>query len=281
MFFQKLKCCLFLIALLSAPVFSNSEAAPAKIKVAVSILPQAYFVERIGAEKVDVRVIMPRYADHDTYQPTPKQMAALAGSDVFIKIGVSHFLFEQKFAKPIFGKNCRTVNMSDGVTLLPDDPHIWLSPHTVRISALNIYKALADRDPSNSEYYKKNLDNFLKDIDTLDMKIKQLLANKRGASFMIFHPALGYFADHYGLKQLVIEKEGKSPSALTLKKLADEARKKHIKTILIQKGFDHKSASALAEEIGAKLLEIDPMGKDWLDNTWEIAEKVNCALGNR
>jgi len=138
---------------------------------------------------------------------------------------------------------------------------------------------LAGHDPAHKDAFRKNLDAFLRQIEDLDNKVKKLLERKKGAAFIIFHPALGYFAEHYGLKQLVIETEGKSPSALHLRKIADEARGKNIRHILMQKGFDQRSAKAVANQVGADLVEIDPMEKDWPKNIWQIALKVNQALG--
>jgi zinc transport system substrate-binding protein len=267
---------LVLSVVLCASVFAGKE----KLKVSVSILPQAYFVERIGGDRVEIRVVMPKYSDHDTYQPTPKQLSNIYHSDLYIKIGMPHFAFEQKHVDPVVrkGKGLAVVDMAKGIPLLPDDPHIWISPHTVRPSVLNIYEALCKRDPARSALYEKNLKIFLKEIDSLEAEIAERLAPWKGGSFMIFHPALGYLAERYGLKQLVIESEGKSPSALRLKKLSDEALKKQIKTILVQKGFDHKSAKAVASEIGARLVEIDPLEKDWVRNIRHITDTLTQAL---
>ena len=267
---------LVLSVVLCASVF----AVTGKLKVSVSILPQAYFVERIGGDRVEVRVVMPKYSDHDTYQPTPKQLSSIYHSDLYIKIGMPHFIFEQKHVEPAVrkGKGLTAVDMAKGIPLLPGDPHIWISPHTVRPTVLNIYEAMCTRDPARSALYEKNLKIFLKEIDSLEAEIAKRLAPWKGGSFMIFHPALGYLAERYGLKQLVIESEGKSPSALRLKKLSDEALKKQIKTILVQKGFDHKSAKAVASEIGARLVEIDPLEKDWVRNIRHITDTLTQAL---
>ena len=269
------------LLIISTVFAATGWAGPEKLKVTVSILPQAYFVERIGGDRVDVRVLMPKFADHDTYEPTPKQLVAVSGSDLYVKIGLPHFIFEQKFIDPILKehKGIAVANMSEGIPLLEDDPHIWISPHTVRIAAVNIEKALAGRDPAHKDAFRKNLDGFVKQIEGLDKKIGKLLERKKGAAFIIFHPALGYFAEHYGLKQLVIEYEGKSPSALHLRRIADEAREKNIRHILIQKGFDQRSAKTIARQIGADLVEIDPMEKEWPRNIWQIALQVNQALG--
>ncbi|MFB3924540.1 MAG: metal ABC transporter solute-binding protein, Zn/Mn family [Syntrophales bacterium] len=254
--------------------------AAGKIAVAVSIPPQAYFVERIGGSVVQVQVMIPNYADHDTYEPTPKQLVALANARIYFKIGTPGFPFETRYIDPAIKKNgnLKAVNMSEGITLLDTDPHIWMAPYTVRAAAVNIYNALAAIDPPRRNDYRKNLESFLVDIDRLDHGIRNILNGKRGYSFLILHPSLGYFAAQYGLIQISIESEGKSPSALRMREIVDTAKKKGIRIILVQKGFDQKSARAVAGEIGARTREIDPLAKNWLGNMMYIAETVGKAL---
>jgi zinc transport system substrate-binding protein len=80
---------------------------------------------------------------------------------------------------------------------------------------------------------------------------------------MVYHPAWGYFADEYGLTQLAIEEEGKPVSAAHIRKMVDLARGKGIRAVLVQKGFDTKSARAVARDIGGEVVETDPLERDW------------------
>lgn len=230
---QPLLGCLCLLLGVAGPAAS----APAKLKVAVSILPQAYFVERIGADRVDIQVIMPKYADHDTYEPTPKQLIELSHADVYVKIGLSHFMFEKKIIEPAMGGKTspRSIDMSQGIAVLEDDPHIWMSPNTARISVLNIYRGMCATRPSERAFFKKNLDVFLKELDQLGHNIQVLFSGKEGRTFIVDHPVLGYLADRYGLRQMPIEVEGKAPSALHLRHLIDYAKKKRSGRSLCEK----------------------------------------------
>lgn len=275
----EIKAVLFVLLLL-AFAFAVPAQAAGKIKVSVSVPPQACFVERIGGDKVDVQVMLPGHSDHDTYEPTPQQLVRLAGAQIYVRVGAPGFTFETRHIDPALAKKkIKVINMSDGVRLLNDDPHVWTAPSAVRQAALNIYKGLAGFDPANSAFYKRNLDSFLKDIDALDREIRKLLKGKAGGTFVIYHPALAYFAADYGLHQLSIETEGKSPSAAHIRSVIDQARSKGIKKVLIQKGFDRKSARAIAAEIGGALDEIDPLDRNWLGGTRDTARKVSGALG--
>lgn len=255
-------------------------ASTVKIPVAVSILPQAFFVERIAGDRVTVYVMIPKGASPETYEPTPHQLVALSDSKIYVKVGAPGFPFEEKYLKTIIDRNHKmaVVNMSDGVTLRKGDPHVWTSPTAVRIAAGNIANALIAYDPANKAQYERNLCAFLREIDSLDQEIRQSLAKKRGHAFMVYHPAWGYFADHYGLLQLAIEEEGKPFSAAHIREMIDLARTKGIRAIFVQKGFNVKSARTIAREIGGKVVEADPLERDWIVEMKRFAELLTWVL---
>jgi len=249
------------------------------IKVAVSILPQAYLVERVAGGRASVRVMIPKGASPETYEPTPQQLVALADSALYVKVGAPGLPFEEKYLRTLSSRNrnITIINMSEGATFRKEDPHVWVSPAAARIAAQNIARALTLHDPAGESEYRRNLAAFLKDIDALDGEIRRALAGKKGHSFMVYHPAWGYFADEYGLRQLAIEEEGKPVSAAHIRKTIDLAREKGIRAVLVQKGFDSKSARAIARDIGGAVVETDPLERDWLAgmrNFTALLEKV-------
>lgn len=244
---------------------SGTAFAAAAIRISVSILPQACFVERLAGEHATAHVMIPKGASPETYEPTPQQLVALADSQIYVKVGAPGLPFEEKYLQTALDRNRKltVVNMSDGLKFRAGDPHVWTSPAAVRNAAQNIAKVLIAQDPANRETYRRNLIAFLQEIDALDREIRQALSAKRGYAFMTYHPAWGYFADEYGLTQLAIEEEGKPVSAAHIRQMVDLARRKGIRSILIQKGFDTKSARAVAREIGGEVLEVDPLERDW------------------
>ena len=252
-------------SLLILPGIGGAAFAAAAIRISVSVLPQACFVERVAGEHAAVHVMVPKGADAETYEPTPQQLVALADSRIYVKVGAPGFPFEEKFLQTVLGRNRKltVVNMSDGLKFRKGDPHVWTSPAAVRIAAQNIAKVLIAQDPANREEYRRNLLAFLREIDTLDQEIRHALSASKGYAFMVFHPAWGYFADEYGLTQLAIEEEGKPVSAAHIRQMVDLARGKGIRSVFVQKGFDAKSARAIAREIGGEVLETDPLERDW------------------
>ena len=158
------------------------------------------------------------------------------------------------------------------------DPHIWLSPPLVKIQARTILTALQEADPVHRGVYEANFKAFTSQIDQLDADLKTTFAGKTGLQFMVFHPAWGYFAHTYGLKQVPIEIEGKDPKPDQLKELIEHARENGIKVVFVQPQFSTKSAEVVAQEIGGQVAFADPLAEDWMTNLREVATKFQSAL---
>ena len=95
---------------------------------------------------------------------------------------------------------------------------------------------------------------------------------------MVFHPSWGYFAHSYGLEQIAVEVEGKSPKPTHLKELIDLAADLHISVIFAQPQFSQKSADMIAREIGGEVILIDPLAEDWFANMTQVADSLTRAL---
>jgi len=283
---------LFLFAFLVSLAFSCASEKPGdKISAVVSILPQAYFVERIGGDRVDVGVLVRPGQSPATYEPTPRQVAALARSQVFFRIGVP---YENAFVPKIMKQKSklRVVDLRKGIDLRRVrgkgehgegvlDPHIWLDPKLAKIQARTIFEALARLDPSNAGFFEKNLREFHADLDRIDARIAGLLSPYRGGEFLVFHPAFGYLGASYGLVQVAVETEGKEPGARRLARIIDLAKEKGIRVIFVQPQFSSSSARAVAQAIGGAVVPMDPLSGDYLENLEAMAESLKEGLGGK
>ncbi|MEJ2718800.1 MAG: zinc ABC transporter substrate-binding protein [Deltaproteobacteria bacterium] len=268
--------------------------SPAKLKAFVSIVPQKYFVERIGGDRVDVSVLVGPGRSPATYEPTPRQMAELSKARVFFRIGVP---FENSLIPKIESmfKGLTMVDTRKGIKLRkmhPDragerhethaagarDPHIWLDPILVKTQAKTICDALSKLDPKNAGIYKKNLKRFQDNLDRVHARVGKALAPVKGKELFVFHPAYGYLADRYGLKQVAVETGGKEPSARQLATLIDKAKESGARVIFMQPQFDRRNAETVAKAIGGAVVSLDPLGADYLKNLEEMASKVESAL---
>jgi len=148
----------------------------------------------------------------------------------------------------------------------------------VKIQAKHIYESLVEYSPDDKDYFTKNYDQFILDLDKLDDKLSQAFAPIKNQTILVFHPAFGYLADAYGFKQKAIEMEGKDPTPAQLKAIIDEAKADNVKVIFVQSQFSTKNAQAVAEEIGGAVVQIDPLAKDYFTNLESIAETIVSSL---
>jgi zinc transport system substrate-binding protein len=142
----------------------------------------------------------------------------------------------------------------------------------------NISAGLSQISPGDQPYFENNRDSYLKKLDALDADIRSSLTGIGNRTFIVYHPAWGYFAREYGLKQLGIERDGKEPQAAYMARLINEARENNVKVIFVSPQFDTRSAEAIAREIGGRVISIDPEGRDYLDNMRKVAEALREAL---
>jgi zinc transport system substrate-binding protein len=158
------------------------------------------------------------------------------------------------------------------------DPHVWLSLRRVKTVAQNMCDALIAENPSQRSFYIDNLSAFHHDLDALDAEITEIMKNAKTRQFMVFHPAWGYFAHDYGLEQMPIEIEGKEPSAKALSHLIKAATEKGIKIVFVQKQFSKIGAETVARAIGGRVIPIDPLARDYMENMRKIAKTFSEVL---
>ncbi len=252
--------------LLAACGGEKYEAPPAdaEVNVAVSILPQQYFVKKVGGEHVSVLVMAGPGVNPLTYEPPKGQFEALAQRDIYFLMGIppeDAWLAQAAKAAP----DLIMADISQGVPKVNDDPHIWVSPRLVKIQAENIAQALMEIDPANEADYQANLAAFLDELDTLDEDIQRIMdANDvAGKTFIVAHPAWGYFASDYGLNMVSIPENATDAQ---LQDLASLAKEKGIGTIFYQRGFDEKSPEKLARIIDGRTMPMEPLNPSWEPN---------------
>jgi zinc transport system substrate-binding protein len=249
------------------------------VRVVVSILPLAEFVESVGGEKIDVTVMVGPGESPHTYAPDPQQMVDLSEAEMFVEVG-SGVEFELVWMEKIreVNREMLVVDCSKGIDLMGKDPHIWLSPGNAEVMVENICNGLIEVDPENDAYYTENKDEYLAKLDELDKDIKEGLSGVENRVFIVFHPAWGYFARDYDLEQIAIEFEGKTPHGQDIVNLIEEARAKNIKVVFASPQFDKRQAEVIAEEIDGKVVFIDPLAREYITNMYKVLDKLASGL---
>jgi len=293
----------FAVVFLSACQPSNAGSLTNKenLQVTVSILPQAYFVERIAGDLVDVNVMVGPGEEAHTYEPKPEQMKSLTQSQILFTIGLEY----ENIWVPRFediNPSLKIIDSAEGIQRIPLssehahedeeedhddedseeglDPHVWLSPDNGRVIAENILNALSELAPQHAEEFQENFDNLVEDIEEVDIRIETALSDLAGQKFMVFHPAWGYFARQYNLEEIAVQVGGQEPSASELAALIQIAKKENIKVIFVQPTFSTANAEAIAREINAQVAVVDPLAEDWLANLEAAAKAFATALND-
>lgn len=262
--------------------------------VSVTIEPQRYFAEKIAGDKFTVNSVVPAGQSPETYDPTPQQMVRVGKSQGYLSIG--SIGFEQAWMDNIRENNpgLKIFNLSEGIVLLEGleeeahhhegearhhhaggvDPHTWSSIAGAKVIAKNTREAFVSLDPENRDYYQANYERLAKEIEETEKIVSGLLSALDNKTFIIYHPALTYLADEYGLTQLCIEMDGKEPSPAGLRELVETARKHNAKVVFIQQEFDQKNAELIAKETGCRLVPINPLAYDWSKEMIHIAKSL-------
>ncbi len=258
--------------------------------ITVSIAPFEYFVNQIAGDDFSVNVMVPAGANPHIYEPYPVQIAKLRKSVAYISNG--YLGFEMTWLDRFYEMNKSMIRLSVGSLIKPieadqeheaghaegADPHYWVSPGCAVIIAEAVRDLVIRLNPSGGMKYEARASDLIATIRELDTKAKELFSGFSGTPFMIYHPNLAYLARDYGLVEVPVEFEGKEPLPARLKYLIDFSREKKIRTIFVQKEYDSKNAKSIADEIGAEVVEIDPLSPDWMKATSEIIEKLHISF---
>ena len=222
---------------------------------------------RYQFENIDPNSKAPKFIQFSDHEITPTKVSHFhiyMGNDSFKKLSLELENW------PTFYKSSMTKAdiVEDMLEHIDNnfDSHIWLDPILVKIQAKNIADALIAHYPKNRALYEENLDKFYSELDMLDSYIKEQLNGIKNRNFIVYHPSWAYFAKRYNLNQIAIETEGKEPKPVQLANLIKEAKNQNAKVIFVAPQFSKKAAKLIADEVGANIVEIDPLAKDWVKN---------------
>ena len=286
MLMRMMKQLLLFLLLACLGLFSSCRAPENRCpQVVVSIEPLRHMVEAVAGERCEVLALVPAGAAPETYEPTPRQLVAMDQAVIYFRVGTLGFERTRLEKIRENAPNVKMVSLSEGLTMLPhghgeaaadgEDPHVWTSPLNVRLMAAKIHAALCEADSAGTAYYTRRLQAFEQSIDSLDAAIKLLLKDCPHRTFLIQHPALGYFARDYGLRQLSVEHEGKEAGTARVEQLIRTCRTEGVHTVFVQPEHSGRVANAIAKEVGAEVQEVNPLSYDWEAELLRIAKVLS------
>lgn len=276
-------CFVILFALFCMPLFGG----PSPV-VLVSVAPHKYFVEKVAGDTVKVMLMVPAGASAHSFEPRPKQMMEASQADIWFRLGES---FESRAIPALqsHNPNLKLVDLRDGVDLIyacsehdhgvchccggPNsaDLHIWLSIKEAKKQVMHIAEALSYYYPENANRYQQSANNFLKELDELDLFMLQTLKPLKNRVILVSHPAYAYLVRDYGLRQFSVEFEGRDPNPRQLTALLNDVKAASIRKVFVQPQYSNKGAILVAKEINAEVISLDPYAEDYLTSMRNIA----------
>ena len=273
----------------------NKNQTGNRLSVSCGLPPAAGLIEMIGQDKVQIFCLLPEGRSPHDYAPSPRELQKAAKSRLYFSTGMS---FEQQIGAALpervkqiqLGQNIKRLEHSGcnhdhknsdhhdheghDIEMEAGDPHLWLSCKNAIVLAGEICDALCAADPENEELYRNNLQTLITDFTELDTDLRSMLQPYAGRTFMVYHPAFGYFAADYSLHQLAVELSGRESSAAHLIEIIRQARNENIRVVFTQKQFNPAAAGTLAKEIDGTVQELDPLAADIRSNLLTIGQTL-------
>jgi zinc transport system substrate-binding protein len=253
----------------------------------------------VGGDHVQVELLAGSGQSHETFAPSARQMRALAHADVYFS---TELPFETALLQRIRNSmpqlrvvdtvaevsllalaeahdcdNCGSHEHSHGHPHHHDslvDVHRWLSPPILIAQTKIIAATLAQLRPDSAKLFASRGKAITAELEALDQSLQRLLEPFRNDAFMINHPALGYFAEHFGLRQIAIESEGLQPSPARIRQLSTQAREASVRWIIVQAGQPRTAAAVIAQSLGLPVVEVDPLNPDAIGEMRALAKAL-------
>ncbi len=277
---------LFLLVLIPAVLW----AGDGRITVAVSLQPYATLVKMLGGDRVNVVTLLPPGADPHNFEPKPAVIKAFSVAQVYFTDGSG---LDKTWMPRFLGanKNVQVIDVSKGIEWMKleheehgahghhheeMDPHIWTSPTRMRFLAQNIFQELKKLDPKYVIDYVNRASMVQDELALVERQLNEAVISmpKDRRSFIVFHPTYGYLAKDFKLKQYTIEVNGKEPKPRDLANLVKVGRKNGVKTVFVQPQFSKRAAETIAKELGAVVVETDPLSADFIGNTQKFIKAI-------
>ena len=264
--------------------FSGPHAKPT---VVVSVPPQQTFVWEVAGDLVNVVTMLPPGANHETYSPPPQDMEKFSQAKLYLAIGLPTERTGIMPKATELNRSLKVVDIQNEVAktyvpryFAPDDqdPHIWLSPKRAALMVRLTARELGGMDPANKNLYLANAENYVSRIEAADREVRGMFQSLPNRTFIVYHPAFGYFADDYGLTMVALEEEGKEADPGRMRGIIDMAREKGVKTIFFQEDIDGRQSKTFAEELGGRAEKISPMAANYIDNLRLMARIIASGL---
>lgn len=264
-------------------------AAAEPPRATASLPPVADIVRWIGGGRWRADALLGPGQDPHVYEPTPRQVAALAASRLFFRTGMP---FEEALAARVAaahpevktvaldaatprGGRGRTAGAGGHAHDHDEDAvHGWLSPANLDAWARRIAAELKAAEPEASGEIAIHQAAWLDSLGHEDKATRAAVSNSTVRAFAAWHPAYGAWADFYGLEQIALEEDGKAPGPRTLAAARGRIAASGAETMLVQNEAEAARVAEFARGAGLRVAVVPPLGADPLETMRLLREAV-------
>jgi zinc transport system substrate-binding protein len=287
---------IFLLSLLlagfSCPALAISSTQPIP-NVVVTLKPLHALVSGVMENVGEPILLAPPASSEHTFTLKPSQMRDLYRADAIFLVSRDFERFMDKPLKSIYHQDrIKEIGPNAGLGLYPirhaetieflaakdvkededdkpgtTDYHVWLDPQDAIKIVWYIAKTLSEIDSAHAEIYTRNASNMEKEIDGLDKEIRRMFEakDKTGADFMpylTYHDAYQYFERRYNLKEsvFILQNPEHTLGAKSVESLQERLTHARLNCIFSEPQFNAKITRELANQTGARLRVVDPLG---------------------
>ncbi len=281
--FKRCSSILMIFVLLLGLMGCGTQPQKEQLHIAVAIPPLAAFLEAVVGDVCSVQVMIPSGYSPETYAPTPKELATAQQADVYFSAGVPA---EAEAILPHLNPETQVVQLGEVVDhsypprMMSEvvDPHRWLSPKRAKVMVAAMLDTLCELDPANTSLYEHNAHLYMSELTALDEELQSTLKDLKNRSFLVYHPAFGYFAEDYGLTMVALQEEGKEATPQQLQEMVDFAKSQELHVIFYQEEIDSRQAEAFARELSGIAVVLNPLSKDYCNNLRQMASAISEAM---
>jgi zinc transport system substrate-binding protein len=280
------------LALLAGAVMAALGAAlgarPAHAaEVVVTIKPLHGLAARVMAGAGTPHLLVQGALSPHAYALKPSDAARLGTADIFIRMSDVMEPFTARIVRSL-PRRVHVVTLADTprLRLLPRrtgamfaepadghghghdhehgtmDGHAWLDPVNAKLMVDRIAEALGKRAPAEAATFRANAAQLKDDLDALSVELARDLAQVAGKPYVVFHDALQYFEQRYGLKAVgaIAVSPEVPPGARRLSVLRRQIVDQKAECIFAEPQLDTRLVAAVAEGTQARIGTIDPEG---------------------
>src|SRR5690625_2130006 len=262
-----------------APAEQSENDESAERTVYTSLYPLQYIVEEVGGETIQVKSVFPPGADAHTYEPSTKDMTAIADSDAFIYLGAGLEAFAETAATALGSQDVALVELGQKEELFhteneeehsgenhdhhghdhgDHDPHIWIDPLRMLEMATMIKEEMILLNPGHEELYEDNFAVLEQELNELHEEFSGILDEKENKRILVSHAAFGYWESRYGIEQISIHglSSSNEPSQKDLTEIINTAEEHNMEYVIFEQNVSTRVSELIQEQIDAEALII-------------------------